>query len=161
MNFNKQIPVFMIHNKLDLFVASLQKMDFDDPLSVDAFDEKEFTETDLCESIADRMMELNEDLKAAQVKAKKRMPIKSLACYLKRDASFPAAFVKKYNVLETYRIILEDMAKSLEESAYKIKFEPKEGEIPTPVVDRKRLAELIHVHVTDNSTDKGIYSRYV
>ena len=157
-NFNKQIPVFMIHNKLDLFVASLQKMDFDDPLSVDAFDEKEFTETDLCESIADRMMELNEDLKAAQVKAKKRMPIKSLACYLKRDASFPAAFVKKYNVLETYRIILEDMAKSLEESAYKIKFEPKEGEIPTPVVDRKRLAELIHVHVTDNSTDKKVFT---
>lgn len=157
-NFNKQIPVFMIHNKLDLFVTSLQKMDFDDPLSVDAFDEKEFTETDLCESIADRMMELNEDLKAAQVKAKKRMPIKSLACYLKRDASFPAAFVKKYNVLETYRIILEDMAKSLEESAYKIKFEPKEGEIPTPVVDRKRLAELIHVHVTDNSTDKKVFT---
>lgn len=157
-NFNKQIPVFMIHNKLDLFVASLQKMDFDDPLSVDAFDEKEFTETDLCESIADRMMELNEDLKAAQVKAKKRMPIKSLACYLKRDASFPAAFVKKYNVLETYRIILEDMAKSLEESAYKIKFEPKEGEIPTPVVDRKRLAELTHVHVTDNSTDKKVFT---
>lgn len=157
-NFNKQIPVFMIHNKLDLFVASLQKMDFDDPLSVDAFDEKEFTETDLCESIADRMMELNEDLKAAQVKAKKRMPIKSLACYLKRDASFPAAFVKKYNVIETYRIILEDMAKSLEESAYKIKFEPKEGEIPTPVVDRKRLAELIHVHVTDNSTDKKVFT---
>ena len=157
-NFNKQIPVFMIHNKLDLFVASLQKMDFDDPLSVDAFDEKEFTETDLCESIVDRMMELNEDHKAAQVKAKKRMPIKSLACYLKRDASFPAAFVKKYNVLETYRIILEDMAKSLEESAYKIKFEPKEGEIPTPVVDRKRLAELIHVHVTDNSTDKKVFT---
>lgn len=157
-NFNKQIPVFMIHNKLDLFVASLQKMDFDDPLSIDAFDEKEFTETDLCESIADRMMELNDDLKAAQVKAKKRMPIKSLACYLKRDASFPTAFVKKYNVLETYRIILEDMAKSLEDSAYKIKFEPKEGEVPTPVVDRKHLAELIHVHVTDNAIDKKVFS---
>ncbi len=157
-NFNKQIPVFMIHNKLDLFVASLQKMDFDDPLSVDAFDEKEFTEADLCESIADRMMELNEDLKTAQVKVKKRMPIKSLACYLKRDASFPVAFVKKFNVLETYRTILEDMAESLEKSAYKIKFEPKEGEVPIPVVDKKRLAELIHVHVTDNSTDKKVFT---
>ncbi|MCI5501330.1 MAG: hypothetical protein MR409_05350 [Lachnospiraceae bacterium] len=157
-NFSKQIPVFMIHNKLDLFVASLQKQDFDDPLSTEAFDEKEFTEQDLCECIADRMMELNEDLNAAQVKAKKRMPIKSLACYLKRDASFPDAFVKDYNVLETYRTILEDMAKSLEESAYKIKFEPKEGEVPTPVVDEKRLAELIHVHVTDNSTDKKVFT---
>lgn len=156
--FNKQIPVFMIHNKLDLFVASLQKMNFDDPLSVDAFDEKEFTEADLCESISDRMMELNEDLNVAQTKSKKRIPIVPLACYLKRDASFPDVLVKKFNVFETYKKILVDMAMSLKDSAFKIEFKPKEGEIPTPVVDKKRLAELIHVHVTDNSTDKKVFS---
>lgn len=157
-NFNKHIPVFMIHNKLDLFVASLQKQDFDDPLSTEAFDTKEFTERYLNECIADRMMELNEDLKQAQVNAKKRMPIKSLACYLKRDTSFPEALVKEYNVLTTYQIMLEDMAKSLEESAYKIKFEPKEGEVPTPIINETRLKELVHVHVTDNSTDKKVFT---
>ncbi len=157
-NFNKQILVFMIHNKLDLFVSALLKQDFDDPLSLDAFDEKEFTEQDLYESIACRMKELNEDLLAAQVKAKKRLPIKSLACYLKRDASFPAAFVKEFNVLHSYEIMLVDMARSLEDSAYKIKFEAKEGEAPTPVVDKERLVELIHVHVTDNSTDKKVFT---
>lgn len=157
-NFSKQIPVFMIHNKLDLYVSSLLKQDFTDPLSMDSLDEKEFTVDDLNESIAYRMKELNEDLQAAQVKAKKRLPIKSLACYLKRDASFPPAFVKPYNVLEVYKIMLEDMAKSLEDSAYKIKFEPKEGEVPVLVVDKKRLSELIHVHVTDNSTDKKVFT---
>lgn len=157
-NFSKQIPVFMIHNKLDLFIASLQKQDFIDPLSLDVFDDKEFTEQDLLESIADRMKELNEDLTAAQVKAKKRMPIKSLACYLKRDGSFPSAFVKPYNVLVVYKEMLESMAESLEESADKVKFEPKEGEIPTPVIDRERLKEIIHVHATDNSTDKKVFS---
>ena len=157
-NFIKHIPVFMIHNKLDLFVSSLKKMDFDDPLSVDDFDTKEINEAYLIERIADRMQELNDDLKAAQVKSKKRMPIKSLACYLKRDVSFPVAFVKKYNVLETYKEILKDMAKSLEASAFKIKFEPKEGEVPTPVIDTERLAGLIHEHITDNSTDKKVFA---
>jgi hypothetical protein len=156
-NFNKQISVFMIHNKLDLFVASLQKQDFDDPLSTDDFEEKVFTEKFILDCIDDRMMELNEDLKEAQVKSKKRMPIQSLACYLKRDASFPTEFIKKFNVLETYRTILNDMAALLEESAYKIKFEPKKDEVPAPVVDKQRLAELIHVHVTDNSTDKKVF----
>lgn len=85
-------------------------------------------------------MELNGGLKVAQIRVKKRMAIKSLVCYLKRDASFPDAFVKDYNVFEAYEIILEDMAKSLKESAYKIKFEPNEGGVPTPVVDKKRLA---------------------
>ncbi len=157
-NFSKQIPVFMIHNKLDLYIASLQKQDFDNPLSLDAFDDKEFTEQALHESITDRMKELNEDLTAAQVKAKKRMPIQSLACYLKRDASFPPAFVKPFNVLVTYKAMLEAMAKSLEENADKVKFEPREGEFPTPVINRERLKELIHVHATDNSTDKKVFS---
>lgn len=157
-SFNKQIPVFMIHNKLDLFVASLQKMNFDDPLSVDAFDAKEFTEVDLCKSIANRVAELDEDLKKVQVTAKKRLPIKSLVCYLKRDASFPTALLKKYNVVETYRTILEDVAKSLEDSVDRIKFKAKEGEVPTPVVDKKCLAELVHVHATDNSTAKRVFT---
>lgn len=156
-NFNKQIPVFMIHNKLDLFVASLQKMNFDDPLSLEMFDAKKFTETDLDESITARMKELNEDFRTKQIKARKRMAIKSLACYLKRDAGFPAALVGKYNILETYRTILVDMAKSLEDSADKIKFEPEEGEMPVPAMEKTCLAGLVCAHVGDNSTNKKVF----
>lgn len=157
-NFNKQIPVFMIHNKLDLFVASIQKEGFDDPLSLEAIEEKELTEKELRERITGRMKELNDDLNVVQVKAKKRLTIKSVACFLKRDASFPAILLKDYSVLETYRTILQDMANSLVDSADKIKFEPKEGELPVPYIDEKCLAELIHVHVTDNTTDKKVFN---
>lgn len=150
-NFNKQIPVFTIHNKLDLFIASLQKKVFDDPLSLDSFEEKEIEDSVLDKEIKVRMEELIEGIGGMQVK-------EQLPCYLKRDASFPAAFVKRYNVIETYKIILEDMAKSLEDSACKIKFEPEEGEVPTLTVKRNRLAELIHVHVTESSTDKKVFT---
>lgn len=61
----------------------------------------------------DRVLELNEDLKKVQLKAKKRISIKSSACYLKRDANFSNILIKKYNILETYRIVLEDIALSL------------------------------------------------
>lgn len=157
-NFTKQIPVFMIHNKLDLFVSSIQKEEFDDPLSLDTIEEKELTEEELRERITGRINELNYDLNVVQVKAKKRMTIKSVACFLKRDASFPDALLKDYNVLETYRAILQDMANSLEDSADKIKFEPKEGELPMPYIDEECLAKLIHVHVTDNTTDKKVFN---
>lgn len=33
-NFNKQIPIFMVHNKLDLYVADLFKPSFYDPFAV-------------------------------------------------------------------------------------------------------------------------------
>ena len=104
------------------------------------------------------MLELNDDLNAAQVKAKKRLPVKSLACFLYPNDSLPDYVTKEYNVREAYRTVLHDIAVSLEDSAYKVKFVAKEGEIPTPVIDKERLAELIHVHVTDNATDKKVFT---
>ena len=157
-SFSKQIPVFMIHNKLDIFLSELLKQDYDDPLSTDSFDPEEFTERDLYEKIVDREMELNEDLKEAQIKAKKRMPVRSLACYLKRDVSFPREFVEEFNVFNTYKCMLEDIANSLQKSAYKIKFTVQPGMLPTPVIDEDELKNLIHVHVTDNTTDKKVFT---
>lgn len=157
-NFNKQIPIFMVHNKLDLFVASMVKQSFDDPLSINPVEDIKFTDDDIRERINKRVFELDEDFKAAQVRAKKRLPIKSLTCYLKRDKSFPTGLLSEYNVLNVYKVILHDMAALLEDSAYKIQFEVKEGETPTPVIDRAKLVKLVHVHVTDNVTDKKVFT---
>lgn len=157
-NYNRQIPIFMVHNKLDLFVASMVKQSFDDPLSTDPVEDAAFTDDDLRKRIDERISELDEDLKVAQDKAKKRLPIKSLACYLKRDQSFPSGLLADYNVLNVYKVILHDMAVSLENSAYKLPFEVKEGEIPTPVINKNKLAEVVHVHVTDNATDKKVFA---
>lgn len=157
-NFNKQIPVFMIHNKLDLFISSLLKQDFDDPLSLESFDAKELKGDKLYEKINNRKSELNEDLQGVQIKSKKRISVKSLVCYLKRDSSFPDEFVEEFNVLNTYKNIFEDMAKSLSESAYKINFYVNSDENPAPVIDKEYLKQLIHVHVTDKATDKKVFA---
>lgn len=157
-NFNKQVPIFMVHNKLDLFIASMVKQSFDDPLSINPVEDAELTDDEIRERITKRIFELDEDLKAAQAKAKKRLTIKSLACYLKRDKSFPSGLLSEYNVFNVYKVILHDIAALLEDKAYKIQFEVKEGETPAPVIDRTRLAELVHVHVTDNITDKKVFT---
>mgnify|MGYP007121861385 CR=1 FL=1 len=75
-----EVPIFMIHNKLDLLVDSLSKEDFDDPLSTEPLENVELDEASILNGIQNRMRELNEDLKTAQVKAKKRLPIRSIAC---------------------------------------------------------------------------------
>ena len=157
-NFNKQVPIFMVHNKLDLFIASMVKQSFDDPLSTIPVEDAELTDDDIRKRINKRIFELDEDLKAAQAKARKQLPIKSLSCYLKRDKSFPSGLLSEYNVFNVYKVILHDMAALLEDSAYKIRFEVKEGETPTPIIDKTRLAELVHVHVTDNLTDENVFT---
>lgn len=60
-NFNKQVPIFMIHNKLDLFIDSMVKLRFDDPLSTNPVEDAEFTDDDFRERIKERISELDED----------------------------------------------------------------------------------------------------
>lgn len=157
-NFHKEIPVFMIHNKLDLYVSDLLKKGFDDPLSLDEYEQREFSEQDWINSIDDYIAILNDNISSAKIKAKKKLPIKSLTCYLKRDASFPKELLKRFNILKVYETILVDMAMSLENSAYKIKFQVEEGEIAIPVIASDRLAELVHIHVTDSTTEKKVFT---
>ena len=157
-DFKKQIPIFMIHNKLDLLIDFLSKDDFDDPLSMDILENKELNEAVIIKEIERRMEELNEDLREVQTKAKKRLPIKSLACYLKRDQSFPASLVSKYNILNVYETILNEMAQNLEEDAGKIHMILKEGQDAEPVVDKEQLGTLLHRHIMDEDTDKKVFS---
>lgn len=157
-DFNKQIPIFMIHNKLDLLVDSLSKEDFDDPLSIEPLESVELDEATILNEIQARMEELNDDLNVAQVKAKKRLPIRSIACYLKRDKSFPASLVSRYNILKAYETILDEMAKNLEEDARKIHMTLKEGQDAEPVVDEVQLQKLLREHILDAATDKKVFT---
>lgn len=157
-DFNKQIPIFMIHNKLDLFVDSLGKQEFDDPLSIDVIESTVIDDETINKEIYKRMQELNADLSNVQTKAKKRLKIRSVVCYLKRDKTFPIGLVEPFNILKGYQIILGDMAKNLESDAFKILMTVKEGEDVEPTLDVKRLAELAHNHVIDNLTDKKVFS---
>lgn len=157
-DFNKQIPIFMIHNKLDLLVDFMNKDDFDDPLSTEQLVDTKMDVAEIMKEIQNRMEELNDDLKVAQVKAKKRLPIRSIACYLKRDKAFPADLVSKYNILNAYETILGEMAKNLEEDAKKIHMTLKDGQDAEPVVDEEELLKLLREHILDAATDRKVFT---
>lgn len=156
-NFNRQIPVFMIHNKLDLYVANLLKPSFYDPLADKADDSSEQKKS-ITDSITDRMEELDADMNAVQAKARKRLPVKSLACFLYPNDRLTDDVTNEYNVRKTYKTMLLDVAESLKESSQKIKFKVNEGETPTLDIIDKRLSKLIQEHVEDNATDKKVFT---
>lgn len=162
-NFNRQIPVFMIHNKLDLYVADLLKPSFYDPLAYDpladkAADDSSEPKKSITDSITDRMKELDADMDAVQAKARKRLPVRSLACFLYPNDRLTDDVTNEYNVRKTYKTMLQDVAESLKESSQKIKFKVNEGETPTLDIDEDALSELIQEHVEDNATDKKVFT---
>lgn len=158
-NFNKQIPVIMLHNKVDLFVDSLNKDNFDDdPLSMDMGTGKELSVEEIDEAIKKRESELIEDLQEVQSKARKNLRIKSLSCYLKRDQHMQEELVQKYNVSHAYSQIFGDMAEYLKDSAYKISLTVKPGEEIVPTIDNAAFTAAIHCHVIDPVTEKKVFT---
>lgn len=158
-NFNKQIPVIMLHNKVDLFVDSLNKDSFDDdPLSMNIGTGEELSVEEIHNAIVKRENELKENLQGVQSKARKNLQIKSLSCYLKRDKHMQDELVKKYNVIHAYSGIFCNMAEYLKDSAYKITLTVEPGEDIVPIIDDVVFTDAIHCHIKDPATDKKVFT---
>ena len=159
-NFNKQIPVLMLHNKLDLFVDFLNKDSFDgDPLSMDNNEDAKAMDFEkINEAIQKREYELRKELQDIQSKARKNLEIKSLSCYLKRDKHMLDKLVQKYNVIHSYEQIFRDVAEYLKDSAYKITLEVKQGEEIAVYVKDAEFEDKIKKHIKEPSTDKKVFS---
>ena len=67
--YSKQIPAFMIHNKVDLFVDSIRKDSYmDDPLSMEMELGQELSSQEIISAISAREQELREEIQNAQTK---------------------------------------------------------------------------------------------
>lgn len=160
-NFNKQIPVFMIHNKLDLFVDSLNKESFDDdPLSMEMDGGKELSANDIIQKIYDRELELREELQKVQGKARKNLEIKSLSCYLKRDNTMQPELVKRFNIINALSSIFNDTADYLKEAAVKIPLVVTNSDYDevSIVIDEETLVKLVQDQISKESTDKKVFT---
>lgn len=157
-NFNKQLPIFMLHNKLDLFVDWLNKERYDDPLSLEDDVSEELSTEEIRQKIYNREKSLREDLQNVQVKARKHMEIKSLSCYLKRDKNLDRMLVREFNVVKAFETIINDVSEYLKESAVKITIKVKDAEDVRPRLEEKRFGELVRKHIKENTTDKKVFT---
>lgn len=159
-NFNKQIPVFMIHNKLDLYVDFLNKNNYsDDPLSMEMSDGDELTINEIISQVHNRESELRDELQKVQGKARKNLEIKSISCYLKRDKFMQQELVREFNILNSFDTIFKSVAVYLQESAVKIPLKvTDEGADVSVYTDKKVLIELLHDYILQSNTDKKVFS---
>lgn len=159
-NFNKQIPVFMLHNKLDLFVDSINKDSFDDdPLSLEMEGGTILDAQELINKIEEREGQLRTELQNVQGKARKNLMIKSLSCYLKRDKTMQSELVKKYNIINAFEVIFRDTAEYLKGSAVKIPLIVGNSEYDDVYieVDKEILVKAVKEQILKDTTDKKVF----
>lgn len=127
--YNKQVPIFILNNKVDLFIDALYKeLSSDDPLSLETSDE-ELSFEDIKAKVNARMEVIRNELHSVQHKNRKNARIISLPCYLKKDNRMNPEMLKEYNAVNAIQIIINKMAEHLESSSEKIAFSLSDIEV--------------------------------
>lgn len=159
---NKQVPIFVVHNKLDLFVDEMDKematQKIDDPLSTESVESVALSQDMIHQAVEKRMEELDGVLQNIELRSGKHLDLMSVACYMRRGQHFPACLVQDYNVLEAYRCIFEHVAERLESDAQKIQVRlAAPGEDAVPRVDPKRVGALFGTHMQSSEMMKRVF----
>jgi hypothetical protein len=157
--YKKQTPMFMINNKVDLYIDALRKDDFvDDPFSTSMDFGPAMSAEELIEQVSLRVNELQSELQEAQNKARKNMEIIALPCYLKRDESMKQQeVVDRYNIVNVVSNILTITADFLVKSAVKIPIRLKDENDVEIEIDRRELQNRVHSHILNSDTCKKVF----
>lgn len=143
--YNRQIPVFLLRNKLDLLVEKLEKEKFSaDPLSMETIEDTKLTLEEIKEEIFRRENALNDILQNSQNEERKALGIKTLSCYLKRSSAMPEELVKEYNIKYALKAIMCDVAEHFWKNVNRIPFRVEASGIISPEVDKEMLVKLMH-----------------
>lgn len=159
-NYKKQIPVFMINNKVDLYIDSVSKDSFsDDPLSMDISNDEGLDSEEIERRVNTRLADLKEELQKAQNKTRKNMDIIAIPCYLKRDGSMKQKdIIEKYNVINAIEMILIGTASYLEATSVKIPIRLIDESDVTVSIKRAELKKQIHEQIFKDATDKKVFA---
>ncbi|MCH5298096.1 MAG: hypothetical protein J1E85_10580 [Ruminococcus sp.] len=157
--YKKQTPLFMINNKVDLFIDALRKDDFmDDPFSVSMEVENEMSADEIIEHVAERVKELQGELQEVQNKARRNLEIIALPCYLKRDEGMKhEEIVKKYNIVNVVQSILLQTAEFLVKTSVKISINLKGEDDVDVEINRDELVKRVRERILESDTDKKVF----
>ncbi|UII56541.1 hypothetical protein LS684_03395 [Cytobacillus spongiae] len=158
--YNKQVPIFILNNKVDLFITDLNKeLSSDDPLSLDVSEEElSFDEVKI--KVSNKMKSIREELQSVQHKNRKNAEIISLPCYLKKDKSMSMELLKEYNATNSIEIIIKEMAIHLESSSEKISFTLSDIDTSdiTPKINYEKVEKALEQLLQLKEIDRKILS---
>lgn len=157
--YKKQTPLFMVNNKVDLYIDALRKDDFiDDPFSVSMDVANEMSADEIIEQVNKRVKELQGELQEAQNKARRNLEIVALPCYLKRDEGMKhEEVVRKYNIVNVVKSILLQTAEFLVRTSVKIPITLVGEEDVDVEINQDELFKCVRAHILESETDKKVF----
>jgi len=157
--FNKQIPVFMLNNKVDIFIDEMNKnLTRDDVFSIETNNDIiEFNE--IRKSIDEKLELISEEIMLHQNKNRKNLKIKCLPCYLKKSTVMPEEALKAYNIIESIREILNNLCEHLRKEAFKLKFHLSSINDSNilPIVNDEKIEKIIIRYLQSKETKAKVF----
>lgn len=156
--YNKQLPVFVLNNKVDLFIDAMYKeLSSDDPLSLDVSTE-DLSFEEIKNKVDIKMALIRDELQQAQHKNRKNQTILSLPCYLKKDKNMQREALIAYNPSEAFKKIITEMTRQLQQNLNKIHFSLDNIGVSNIEVkiSREKLAQIISSALKHGETIKKV-----
>lgn len=157
--FSKQVPIFLLNNKVDLFIDTLSKeLDTnDDPLTLEVTD-KELSFKEVTESINLKLLSIQEELIKKQHKNRMNSEIITLPCCLKRGSNMTKEMINEYNVKKSITKIIEVMSQSLYNNSEKLNYRLKESSINNIEIeiDKNIVHDLIEKRINSQEVFKKV-----
>lgn len=156
-HYNKQLPVFVLHNKVDLFVGALcRELNADDDLFDTPITESE-NEIDIeliKNKVNSKIQILWEELNQAQHKSRKNHRIIALPCYLERDNTLMKSVQAEYHPFKSYRVMFNKIGNHLKDGASKIRCRIKPDQEIIIDVDKEQVKRLVLSRLHDSNVKK-------
>lgn len=158
--YNKQIPIFILNNKVDLYINSLIKAkSSDDPFSNDV-PEVDLDINEIKKNISIRVNGINEEIKNVQSKNRNNSKLVSVVCWLKKDSSIKPELLKEYNVINAIDKIITEMGNYLKNTSVKIKFKliNEESSQIEPIIMEEQFNQILKRYLSAVEVDKKVFS---
>jgi len=155
--FNKQIPVFIIHNKLDLFVSELNK-GFDDPF-IDIKDKNDLSVDEIIEEINKKKVKLQEEFQKVQSNARKYLTIESIPCYLTGRETLQPELRNKFSVANVFEQIFGYTARHLymTDNYIPLKVNNLEYDNVSIEINKKYLVKTIIEYIKKDTVNNEVF----
>ncbi|MDK0685274.1 hypothetical protein P5F08_04290 [Clostridium perfringens] len=155
-SYNKDTPLFIINNKVDMFVDKIinDSIEENDDIFCAEIPKTNISESEIIQKVEEAKIEIEE--RVIKQYCKKVRNIKSLVCYFRKSSNLKGEVAKRYNLINSIEEIFKTTSSFLENNSNRIRIRVIDSEINV-TINRDIIKDIFYNEVFSN---KGVFFDY-
>lgn len=155
-SYNKDTPLFIINNKVDMFVDKIinDSIEENDDIFSAEIPKTNISESEIIQKVENAKIEIEDGV--IKQYCKKVRNVKSLVCYFRKSLNLNGEVAKRYNVINSIEEIFKTTSSFLENNSNRTRIRLVDSEINVKI-DRDIIKDILDNKIFSN---KGVFFDY-